>query len=529
MPIPLDCENPDCNLACFGDFEAFAPIYQSYYSQLGILSSNFSLSSQPHPGEEVNHNTGNTVVSINWSVDLPDQARELMTIPLSDPIEPGCTVTIDFDATAYRHSGNPAATTIQVYGLTGYPCPTVNVPDCANDPFNMCAGVQGYCMTSTTCPNDPLGCPLPVDPDVIHDTNAGTVENLDLTHFTITWENLSNENITHLLFFPNTITGALPNHSRIYAIVDNVEVYSSCMSDITLDVHPDPLNLCIGGNTVSTTVTVQLTGDGSMPVTVNLQAGPLPAGLSISGGSFNSSGQAQVILTPNGPAQTLTLNLIAGPNWVSGTVIEVPITASAASGSFCFSSNQDDAVLEVIVEDCISLACACPSPGYNVTGTTTLSASSLPQNGLNSTCLAVAGTLIIDSAIPNAIYNINASTINMQPGSSIVVNPGVTLNITGGTIQGCVKLWKSIAVHGTLTVPNPADDYLTIAYSVPVEKAVMAVQLFSPVGALVTTLPLTGLQGTQQLELSAFPAGLYYLRFIANGRLISVQKIVVVH
>ena len=80
-----------------------------------------------------------------------------------------------------------------------------------------------------------------------------------------------------------------------------------------------------------------------------------------------------------------------------------------------------------------------------------------------------------------------------------------------------------------VAVPNPANDYLTIAYSAPVESAVMAMQLFNPIGVMVVALPLNGMQGTQELEMSTLPAGLYYLRFIANGRLISVQKIVVVH
>lgn len=80
-----------------------------------------------------------------------------------------------------------------------------------------------------------------------------------------------------------------------------------------------------------------------------------------------------------------------------------------------------------------------------------------------------------------------------------------------------------------IAIPNPANDYLTIAYSAPMEKAVMTVQLISPLGAIVRTVALMGLQGTQQLELSALPAGLYYLRFVANGQPISLQKTAIIH
>ncbi len=78
-------------------------------------------------------------------------------------------------------------------------------------------------------------------------------------------------------------------------------------------------------------------------------------------------------------------------------------------------------------------------------------------------------------------------------------------------------------------VPNPANDYLTIAYSAPVEKAVMILQLISPVGAVINNVILPGMQGTRQLELSPLPAGLYYLRFMANGQVVAVQKISVIH
>ncbi|MEO6759674.1 MAG: PKD domain-containing protein [Saprospiraceae bacterium] len=80
-----------------------------------------------------------------------------------------------------------------------------------------------------------------------------------------------------------------------------------------------------------------------------------------------------------------------------------------------------------------------------------------------------------------------------------------------------------------IAVPNPANDYLTIAYSSPVDNAVMTVQLINTVGAIVTNMPLTGWQGTQQMELSQLPVGLYYLRFVANGQVISVQKISIIH
>jgi len=451
--IPLNCQNTDCNLVCFGNFEEILPIFNSYYTQTGLDISNFigmpnSAIDEPDPVAEIDKGN-NIVVVTNWSTpaNINNAAREFITIPLAEPIQPGCTATINFDAASIIPAGNPTNPTIQVYGLTGYPCPLINVPNCATDPFPICGGVMGYCLTSTTCPNSVFGCVLPVDPDAIITTGSPNIaQNLDFAHFSLTWENTSNQDITHLIFFTSTVSGTIPSASRILVPIDKVEVYSDCSSHLTLDVAPNPLELCIGGVPTATSVSVQLTGDGTTPVTVNLQAGPLPLGLSFSGGDFNSSGEAQVTLTPNGPAETLTLSLVAGSNWTPGATIKVPIVAASASGNFCFDSAQDGATLEVVLLDCGEVLCDC-TLGYTVTGTTILSTSSLPQNGLSSTCLAVAGMLTID-----ADYTIDASTIRMQPGSSIVVNPGVTLNITGGNIHGCVQLWKGISVHGTLNL-----------------------------------------------------------------------------
>ncbi len=448
--IPIDCQNPDCNLVCFGDFEDFLPQAFSYPSQINLPLFNFIGTENGASTYAELPSGSNIVAQIGVDVNNPDEYRGSIYLPLSDPIQSGCDITVEFDAVAYNANSMTNTPTIQVYGLTGNPCIDMAMLNSSIDPFTVCGNVTAYCLTNQYPGSTNFGIPLTFDPDIIYNSGAATILNLSMVHYTVTVNNFSGNDLQNIMFASNVANGMPSNMTRFLIFIDNIKVFSSCSSNIHLEVNPNPLPICIGGSATSTNVTVQITGDGSIPVTVNLQAGPLPPGLSFSGGSFNSNGQAQVTLTPNGPSQTLTLSLVAGPNWTPGTIIQVPIQASAATGSFCFNPNQDGAILEVVLQDCGTLFCSCPSPGYNVTGNTTLSASSLPQSGLNSTCLAIAGTLTIDNAIPNAIYTINASTINMQPGSSIVVDPGVTLNITGGTIQGCTKLWKSITVYGTL-------------------------------------------------------------------------------
>src|SRR5690606_12273946 len=106
-------------------------------------------------------------------------------------------------------------------------------------------------------------------------TGNATAQNLDLVHLSLTWENTSNQDITHLIFFTNTDSGTLPFGARIFVPIDNVEVFTNCNSDIIIEFDPNPLYLCIDGPANGTNVTVQLGGDGSQPVEIDLEAGPL--------------------------------------------------------------------------------------------------------------------------------------------------------------------------------------------------------------------------------------------------------------
>lgn len=78
-------------------------------------------------------------------------------------------------------------------------------------------------------------------------------------------------------------------------------------------------------------------------------------------------------------------------------------------------------------------------------------------------------------------------------------------------------------------VPNPANDYLNIRYTAPQDATNLTVQLFNATGRAVAEERLAGTEGAQQIDLSRLSAGLYYLRFISNGKLISTQKIVIIH
>jgi Secretion system C-terminal sorting domain len=80
-----------------------------------------------------------------------------------------------------------------------------------------------------------------------------------------------------------------------------------------------------------------------------------------------------------------------------------------------------------------------------------------------------------------------------------------------------------------IAIPNPASNFLSIAYSSSIESSKMNAQLISPTGAIVANTPLLGQQGTIQVDVSQWPTGLYYLRFVADDQTILIQKISIIH
>ncbi|MCK6693371.1 MAG: hypothetical protein L6Q97_14900, partial [Thermoanaerobaculia bacterium] len=477
--IPLDCETPDCELVCFGDFEAFQPVFESYYLQTGLPISRFTGttpgSGTPDVLRETDDND-NIVVSLGWSFNEPDINREIMLIPLAEPIQPNCNATIEFDAASRVTAGNIQVPTIQVYGMANLPCPLINAPDCGINPFPLCAGVEGYCLTTPSCGGN-FGCAVPQDPNVIFSTGAGTAQNLDLNHFTLTWQNNTNQDITHIILFPGTSTGAMPNNGRFLLFVDNVSVRSDCNLEVTITADPDPLEICING-AGQTTVSVQLTGNVNAPVQVDLEVGPLPPGITIPGGGFNSNGQAQVTITPNGAPAQLNLQLHVAGNWAPGTTLHIPISATPSAGGNCLIF--DGAELEINLVECAPFTCPCTGPddlnidagnvsaNPNDPGILPVSVHStvIPNstvstffspNTLVRPCIAIKGNLVIDNNYSLFIFG---GEIRMQPGARIIVAPGATLAlafINGGAgnemgIHGCEEMWRSIEVRpgGTL-------------------------------------------------------------------------------
>jgi Secretion system C-terminal sorting domain/Pregnancy-associated plasma protein-A len=109
-----------------------------------------------------------------------------------------------------------------------------------------------------------------------------------------------------------------------------------------------------------------------------------------------------------------------------------------------------DVELQTIVVDCFEdFECYCGPSGihlgveneprfiseYNIVG------------AIASKCVAIAGHLILNEDL--TIIN---STIKMQPGSSIEIQPGITFRIFGSSVSGCNEMWDGIVVNNTASI-----------------------------------------------------------------------------
>ena len=105
----------------------------------------------------------------------------------------------------------------------------------------------------------------------------------------------------------------------------------------------------------------------------------------------------------------------------------------------------------ITIEECPGNACNCPTV-INAGAGTLLTDTNLPLNGLDNTgsCITINGTLIIN--VPG--YQITGGEIQMQPGSRIIVDNFMRLELDDVYLHGCDQMWQGIDVRffGNLTV-----------------------------------------------------------------------------
>ena len=432
--VDTDCQTPDCDLVCFGDFENFSPGLWTFFDQTGLdyfTFDGFTIPSSPGINAE---NSGNKVLRIQSSSYIV----EPLLFPLKYPIDPDCTAQISYEGVvAFPLYLDGRIPVLEFYALTGYPGLNNMLPSCStNNAFSLGNNVDAYCIASR---------PLTQYFDPNFSFNFLYVDDLPMSSDLFFWTNNTTVPISHILILLTTTSGAEGDQ---VAWFDNFEFVTDCSPQVT--ITPTVLQQCIDGEAIIE-YEICLDSPDEDPVTIDLAA-ILPGGFPItvvSGGGFDSGGEAQITLPdedgdPN--CVTLTLTLETGSNITPGAMATIGMGASSEDACVNTGNSNGDAVL--VFETCTSdpERCECPSLtnnyniGMNENSVTYLDMSGLPAN-LDGACLAVNGKLIV-----NRDFLVKNSYVIMNRGAEIEVVSSNYLELYSNFIEGCEHLWRSITV-----------------------------------------------------------------------------------
>ncbi len=473
--IPIGCSE-DCNLACYGDYEGFIQTIGSpYFQELGLLNFRFDVEPQNTPDLYKQEN-GNKLISF-FSGNInnnPTINFESIIVPLREPILPGCTAKLNFDAACSSPvaSFTPTGLEFSVFGLTNYNDCTysvngvpqykvLNYPNCVQTGSLQCSNSSDkiYCIGNI---------PVAYDEDATFNTFTAVVSNLDLMPITeFVWTNpSSNEPITHLIIHGNFdgFSPSTPNFDKAVTFaLDNLSVTTDCDNQIT--VTPKVLKECTGtpgsglGNPAVNgeaiiEYTVCLTGPGTGITPIQLLA-TLPNGFSVApGGAFTQQAgiaTATVNLTQNPigtiECATVTLNLLVAGNIPPGTVIDIPLLVN--STDYCTNTTTNNPTATLHLQSCIPdpEACLCPNGnlniGFNSASTTFLFSSADIPKQITGGCLSIKGKLVVDTD-----FTLDDVEVIMNSGAEIVVQNAAKFTIKKNTnINGCNNLWRSITIE----------------------------------------------------------------------------------
>ncbi len=446
--IPTGCVTDDCNLVCFGDFETFPVGISIYYPALDIPT--FTIDNPNALGNTPdifnNLNSGSKVV--HFGAGTINNDWEPVRVPLSQPIQPGCDISIDFEFAGYN--GDPIFW-LDIYGLTAPPCSEVNEPIYPGDgqPFDLCTGVEAIAIQHYDQSS------LLFDEDAFLD-GMESLHNLELKghSYTFTYPPNASQPLTELLFYCRSNVIGIVGTA---CVMDNLSVTSSCNTQI--QITPHIVSQCIGGQAVIE-YRVCLLGSGTNPITIDLQA-EIPFGFSVvAGGPFNSSGLASFSLVPGtecaGGSNTtvVTLTMDVSPNFDPlQAPIHINIPMHLVGSGLCIDpAAGDGGDVELMLEDCSLPAAECfcpPNMGYYTIGEKMGSENDLSTSGLplvlDNTCIAISGRFNVDRN-----FKVTNSHIIMNRGAEIVVRKKGNLEIFDNLIEGCNHQWRGITVFSGL-------------------------------------------------------------------------------
>ncbi|MBL4707898.1 MAG: DUF11 domain-containing protein, partial [Flavobacteriales bacterium] len=455
---PPPCPPNSCNIVCNGDFEIYGcqgcmsgqPIeLLAGISDLQLTNGGFGFNTPDIRGSSVTNNLAYIMLA-GFS-----NHQEALFLPLSEPIDVGCTVSISFDAAqAYQDPSR-----IVIHAANTSPCPLgVNS-----------AGANGSCMATITCPSFSPFCPPMVDMAITNlAPNLGFIPWYDfepqLQNYSTTWTNNTGVPITEgiLIRVQNN-----PGMTTAGNYIDNIVITKNCVSPVTINstaVFPNSTP-CLGSS-------VSIDFEVCLPPNVGFNAYPINLAVTFpgavgfsfgSGGDFNALGEATLpfgALTATNPCTTLTVNLNLLPTAIAGVSLPVELTAGAGNCIVTPGSN----ALEIFspgVSNALSITKTVSQgpfyPGDLIMYTITV------ENTSQTT--TVTNIQIQDQLPPNltsggqitANLNWNFSTLlsdlfDLGPGQSEILKFRTTINpsMNCGTINNCASI---IVADGICNLP----------------------------------------------------------------------------
>ena len=475
------CEVPACggaDLFCYGDFQDFEPGYHyPYYAQMDLENCHLYNPSYFNSPDLIMDNDDNIYAQVvNSGSNI-----EILTIPLSNAIQPGCELNLDFD---YKRGFGSSAPTIQIFATAKEPCHTVGMPSI--NPFDETDYhyilSEGIAAAQYYWKNHPLIW--------INDTNEAInyitfinmkegsgmsklhLDNISATancgqqvvveqavesicigaeavvRYEICIENLQNTTEAEVQLDMPFLLGVYPLSDEVttltftevascqevvmaFEIEDWVAEYSTLDFDLVFNA---PHSCFIDGNVVSTSLNLE-------------KCCTTPSAY------FNAYANSCGQMTFNAVNEENTSHHWDFGDGSYSTAVH-PTHIFAQSGDFTITHTTTNecatnTLVEVLtVEDCpIEMVCACPEEGFNIDAGegTLLSTLNLPST-INGSCIAIKGHLIVDQE-----WTIRSSELKMQPASKITVSPYTFLNLynnnENGGIHSCENMWQGIQLE----------------------------------------------------------------------------------
>ena len=366
---------------------------------------------------------------------------ETILIPLQNPIDLNCTVTISFQANGQVPPGGQDLL-LQFFALNGQPTVILNDSQMQNllcDASFSIGSIPATAMLGNCgidIANDITGT-IASPPPVLFDS-APT--------YSFTWTNNTSLPVTAIWLAPAT-TGGFVDFLEYNVFIDNIVIHNQCLSQISTSSNASTVVVC-PNQTAQVTYNICADNCLSAPTAFTAQAilpTPIPAGVSIQpNASFNSAGSATFTLSA-GQCQTLDL-LVTNGDFAPLTSFNVTMTLPVNTGLYCTNTTTTQIITDNLPTCCQMNNVYFLNNSFNYTAPIG-SGTWIPWYNPLGTPARINGDIIIPSG---ATVEVEGMNFEFGPNGRILVQPGGELTLTDCILTGnlnCQTMWQGIRVY----------------------------------------------------------------------------------